>query len=195
MAQTIATDRKAYIITGPTSGIGRCTAFELAKHGTVVLVGRDRGKLAEVQKIIEQKGPARGIGRVRLVRSCERAARGLGDHRAPSPDRRLAQQCGHRADARNEKRAGLGHDIRDEPSRPVRADRGARAASPRRSERRLRLLRRRRSRAQTRYGRWLPWRSLYLCWRRAHAASGSPAALRCRGGTPTPRQSSAISPR
>src|SRR6204780_2975738 len=56
MAQTIATDRKAYIITGPTSGIGRCTAFELAKHGTVVLVGRDRGKLAEVQRIIEQKG-------------------------------------------------------------------------------------------------------------------------------------------
>src|ERR1700734_3754836 len=56
MAQTIATDRKAYIITGPTSGIGRCTAFELAKHGTVVLVGRDRGKLAEMQKAIEQKG-------------------------------------------------------------------------------------------------------------------------------------------
>src|SRR6202050_5361536 len=56
MAHTIATDRKAYIITGPTSGIGRCTAFELAKHGTVVQVGRDRGKLAEVQKIIEQKG-------------------------------------------------------------------------------------------------------------------------------------------
>src|SRR5271168_5219894 len=56
MAQTIATDRKAYIITGPTAGIGRCTAFELAKHGTVVLVGRDRGKLAEVQKIIEQRG-------------------------------------------------------------------------------------------------------------------------------------------
>src|ERR1700722_5116971 len=56
MAHTIATDRKAYIITGPTSGIGRCTAFELAKHGTVVLVGRDRGKLDEVQKTIEQKG-------------------------------------------------------------------------------------------------------------------------------------------
>jgi NAD(P)-dependent dehydrogenase (short-subunit alcohol dehydrogenase family) len=49
-------DRKAYIITGPTSGIGRRTALELAKHGTVVLVGRDRGKLAEVQKTIEQKG-------------------------------------------------------------------------------------------------------------------------------------------
>src|SRR5271167_284050 len=48
-------DRKAYIITGPTSGIGRHTAFELARHGTVVLVGRDRGKLDEVQKAIEQK--------------------------------------------------------------------------------------------------------------------------------------------
>jgi NAD(P)-dependent dehydrogenase (short-subunit alcohol dehydrogenase family) len=51
-----ASKRKAYIITGPTSGIGRLTAFELAKHGTVVLVGRDRGKLNEVQKTIGQKG-------------------------------------------------------------------------------------------------------------------------------------------
>ncbi len=51
-----ASDRKAYIITGPTSGIGRHTALELAKHGTVVLVGRDRGKLGEMQKIIKQKG-------------------------------------------------------------------------------------------------------------------------------------------
>ncbi len=50
------TDRKAYIITGPTSGIGRCTALELATHGTVVLVGRDRGKLDELQQTIEQKG-------------------------------------------------------------------------------------------------------------------------------------------
>jgi NAD(P)-dependent dehydrogenase (short-subunit alcohol dehydrogenase family) len=50
------TNRKAYIITGPTSGIGRCTALELAKHGTVVLVGRDRVKLDEVQKTIEQRG-------------------------------------------------------------------------------------------------------------------------------------------
>lgn len=59
MANTVLNnpvDRKAYIITGPTSGIGRATAFELAKHGTVILVGRDRGKLDEVQKRIEQKG-------------------------------------------------------------------------------------------------------------------------------------------
>jgi NAD(P)-dependent dehydrogenase (short-subunit alcohol dehydrogenase family) len=49
-------DRKAYIITGPTSGIGRHAAFELANHGTLVLVGRDRRKLDEVQKAVEQKG-------------------------------------------------------------------------------------------------------------------------------------------
>ena len=36
---------RAYVITGPTSGIGRATAFEVAKHGTVVLVGRDPEKL------------------------------------------------------------------------------------------------------------------------------------------------------
>ena len=50
-----ASVRRAYIITGPTSGVGRATAFELAKHGTVVLVGRDRGKLDEVQKAIQHK--------------------------------------------------------------------------------------------------------------------------------------------
>lgn len=49
-------DGKAYIITGPTSGIGRATALEVAKHGTVVLVGRNPVKLAKVQKIIEQRG-------------------------------------------------------------------------------------------------------------------------------------------
>jgi NAD(P)-dependent dehydrogenase (short-subunit alcohol dehydrogenase family) len=49
-------DSKAYIITGPTSGIGRATALELARHGTVVLVGRNPDKLARVQKSIENKG-------------------------------------------------------------------------------------------------------------------------------------------
>jgi NAD(P)-dependent dehydrogenase (short-subunit alcohol dehydrogenase family) len=46
-------DTKAWIITGPTSGIGRRTALELAKHGTVVLVGRDRAKLDEVENEIQ----------------------------------------------------------------------------------------------------------------------------------------------
>jgi NAD(P)-dependent dehydrogenase (short-subunit alcohol dehydrogenase family) len=54
--KTVPTNRNAYIITGPTSGIGRATALELAKHGTVVLVGRDLGRLDEVRKVIEQKG-------------------------------------------------------------------------------------------------------------------------------------------
>lgn len=59
MSKTVSenhADRKAYIITGPTSGIGLCTAFELAKYGTVVLVGRDHKKLDEVEKAIEKKG-------------------------------------------------------------------------------------------------------------------------------------------
>ena len=57
MYQTVSEnplDGKAYIITGPTSGIGLATALELARHGTVILVGRDRKKLDEVQKIIEK---------------------------------------------------------------------------------------------------------------------------------------------
>jgi NAD(P)-dependent dehydrogenase (short-subunit alcohol dehydrogenase family) len=49
-------ERKAYVITGPTSGIGRRTALELAKYGTVVLVGRDPAKLAKVQETIGQRG-------------------------------------------------------------------------------------------------------------------------------------------
>ena len=46
----------AWIITGPTSGIGHRTALELAKHGTVVLVGRNPDKLGEVLQQIESDG-------------------------------------------------------------------------------------------------------------------------------------------
>lgn len=49
-------NRRAYIITGPTSGIGRATVFEVAKHGTVVLVGRDPERLDDLQKAVERKG-------------------------------------------------------------------------------------------------------------------------------------------
>jgi len=50
------TDRKAYIITGPTSGAGRATALRMAKHGTLVLVGRNSDKLDDVKTAIEQLG-------------------------------------------------------------------------------------------------------------------------------------------
>ncbi|GAB3445596.1 hypothetical protein GCM10027570_15920 [Streptomonospora sediminis] len=56
MAHPSQDERKAYIITGPTSGIGYRTALELAKHGTVVLVGRNREKLNRVQQTIEGAG-------------------------------------------------------------------------------------------------------------------------------------------
>jgi NAD(P)-dependent dehydrogenase (short-subunit alcohol dehydrogenase family) len=48
-------EHKAYIITGPTSGIGRRTALDAAKYGTVVLVGRDREKLVALQNEIQRK--------------------------------------------------------------------------------------------------------------------------------------------
>ena len=50
-----ASPARAWIITGPTSGIGRRTALELARHGTVVLVGRDPGKLSEVRAEIQAR--------------------------------------------------------------------------------------------------------------------------------------------
>lgn len=56
MAKASPGERKAYIITGPTSGFGYQTALELAKHGTVVLAGRDRGRLGEVRTTIERAG-------------------------------------------------------------------------------------------------------------------------------------------
>src|SRR5438128_2341909 len=49
MTNTANINNKAWVITGPTSGIGHRAALELAGHGTVVLVGRDPEKLANVQ--------------------------------------------------------------------------------------------------------------------------------------------------
>lgn len=49
-------NRNAYIITGPTSGIGRATALELSKHGDLILVGRNRQKLDELQGILRREG-------------------------------------------------------------------------------------------------------------------------------------------
>ena len=56
MAQASPGQGKAYIITEPTSGIGYRTALDLARHGTVVLVGRNREKLGKVRESIERAG-------------------------------------------------------------------------------------------------------------------------------------------
>jgi NAD(P)-dependent dehydrogenase (short-subunit alcohol dehydrogenase family) len=50
-----ASPAKAWIITGPTSGIGHRTALEVAQHGTVVLVGRDPGRLGAVEAEIQKQ--------------------------------------------------------------------------------------------------------------------------------------------
>ena len=51
-----ASGRKAYIITGPTSGIGYATALELAKQKAVVLVARDSAKLEGVRATVTENG-------------------------------------------------------------------------------------------------------------------------------------------
>ena len=51
----------AWIITGPTSGIGRRTALELAEHGTVVLVGRSPDKLEEVEAEINARAGGHAV--------------------------------------------------------------------------------------------------------------------------------------
>jgi NAD(P)-dependent dehydrogenase (short-subunit alcohol dehydrogenase family) len=56
-----AAPARAWIITGPTSGIGRRTALELARHGTVVLAGRDPGRLAGVQAEIQARPGGRAV--------------------------------------------------------------------------------------------------------------------------------------
>ena len=46
----------AWVVTGPTSGFGHAAALELARHGHLVLVGRNREKLAVVQAEIAHRG-------------------------------------------------------------------------------------------------------------------------------------------
>jgi len=61
MPMTDASPNPAWIITGPTSGIGRRTALELAGHGTVVLVGRDPKKLREVEAEINAQAGGHAV--------------------------------------------------------------------------------------------------------------------------------------
>ena len=52
----LRTPRNATIITGPTSGVGRETVLRMARGRTLILVGRDSGKLAAIKKEAERRG-------------------------------------------------------------------------------------------------------------------------------------------
>lgn len=49
-------ERAAYVVTGPTSGYGRAAAFELSRHGTVILVGRNPSRLEAVRSQLQRGG-------------------------------------------------------------------------------------------------------------------------------------------
>jgi NAD(P)-dependent dehydrogenase (short-subunit alcohol dehydrogenase family) len=125
----VAPTENAYIITGPTSGIGRRTALELAKHGTVFLVGRDRERLGEVRDAIKSKGGSAvsvvcDLSEPAIVRRAAGQIVELG-----LPVAGLLNNAGI-MNAPHEKLAGLGHDVCDQPSRPVRVHGSAHSASP-----------------------------------------------------------------
>jgi len=189
---SVPTNRNGYIITGPTSGIGRLTALELAKHGTVVLVGRDRSRLDEVQKTIEQRGQHAVSVACDLsdLASVQRAAAeivalnlsivGLLNNAGIFPMRETKNALGwDMAFATNH----LGPFALTEALAPHLPD-GANVSS---------------SVQASKIPSESPPRPLGFAavatsrQRRARAASGNPAALRCRARTPTPRRSSATS--
>jgi NAD(P)-dependent dehydrogenase (short-subunit alcohol dehydrogenase family) len=73
----VTTAAKAWIITGPTSGMGHVAALELAKHGTVVLVGRDPNKLKDVEdeiRALPGGSAVSVVGDFSDIRSVRRAA-------------------------------------------------------------------------------------------------------------------------
>ena len=108
----IATDPsvdKAYIVTGPTSGFGRQTALELARHGTVILAGRDRSKLDDVQKAIERHG-GKAVSVVCDLSDPASVGRAAArDHRARPADRRACSTTP--ASCRPARQNALGWDM------------------------------------------------------------------------------------
>lgn len=74
---TTTRNDQAWIITGPTSGIGRQAALALATRGTVVLVGRDQTKLKDLEaEITSRHGghPVSVVADFSDIRSVRRAA-------------------------------------------------------------------------------------------------------------------------
>lgn len=78
-SSTASSTPKAWVITGPTSGIGRRTALKLAEHGTVVLVGRDPAKLRAVAAEIEARPGGHAVPVVADMSDPESARRAAGE--------------------------------------------------------------------------------------------------------------------
>jgi NAD(P)-dependent dehydrogenase (short-subunit alcohol dehydrogenase family) len=143
----------------PDIRLGRATALELAEHGTVVLVGRDRKKLDEVQKVIEKKGQhaVSVVCDLSDIASVKNAAKAITELHLPIVG--LINNAGIYQIHATKNAMGWDMTFATNHLGPS----GAQTASSRRRERRLRLLRRGRPRTQTRCGGRFSRRSLYLC--------------------------------
>ena len=112
---------KAWIVSGPTSGIGRRTALELAGHGIVVLIGRDPDKLRDLEAAGLGLAPlgelVLGRGSDLRVRNPDggacRGSRDERDDQAPPPavlsGLRLTRSEGHRARPEESARRSASH--------------------------------------------------------------------------------------
>ena len=134
---------QAWIITGPTSGIGRRAALELAKHGAVILVGRNLNKLSELKADINALPGGHAVsvvGDFSDIRSVRRAAAKI--IALDLPIARPGEQCRHHARLGRSKRPRVGPRLRDQPPRAVCVHGGAHPTPARRHEHRVHLLRR-----------------------------------------------------
>ena len=113
------------VVTGGGSGIGRCTAHELAALGaTPVLVGRTLAKLEGVRAELAERGCRAGV-QVIDIRDGTRGARGRGrdpgrtrPHRRPGQQRRgpVPEPAGEHL------RQGLGRRGAQQPQRQLQHD-------------------------------------------------------------------------
>ncbi len=156
--------KKARVITGPTSGIGYRTALALGDHwhgGP----GRPEtgGQAHRREEGNRSQGRQRPHGGGGHVRHRERPPRRRRDHRARPADRRRAEQRGHPPREAREEQAGVGSsDLVHQPPRPARAHRGTDPVACGRDEHRVHRLGRRRPGAEDRRAGRLPRQPLHL---------------------------------
>lgn len=181
----------AFVVTGPTSGIGLRAAIELADYGPVILVGRHRARLEAVRERIAGEGgrPVAVLGDVSDIRSIRGAA--AESNALDLPIRSVLNNAGVMFPAPRRK-AGTS------PSRPTISARSLSRKPSRRSSRMAAgwssWCRRSRIRCASRRASWACAAGAICRPRPAQWANGHPAAAARRASMPMPPPSNAASP-